>query len=1641
MTLSAGMNWTVPITFRPVAKERYDDVIEFNTSFGKFYVPVKATLPEHVLEFPQSIDFILCPIRETAKKTFLLKNVGELSSHFEWATSKPFAISPKSGFLEPESHVAVTVDFKPENASVFDAVAVCTFGDKTQWEKSKVTQAMTIHGIGKYSQLKIEGDQLEFDFGEVYVGKTAERKFVLQNPSAVHANFKIRQSETDPDPYFEFSTLSGTVPSGKSMEITIAYTPVAAELHSIEYFDIATVSGNVIRITCSGKGIGPKVSLSTTVVNFNDSPAGTTVTRAMYIVNNAATPAFYQFLSEPNSIFRIDKPWGTINPQSSVALTIRFSPTEPLNYWRRVYCLVEHQDALFVDFLGTCYNDKRRPATFHPRHIENYQKRKRNGLWSYGPEQLEDMMKAGAVKCENGELSFVDPEQAASAATVSPSDSPYDAGRIASEYFYDNTGDSEAVTLMDTYVDFGSCSRPRMDNSFYGAQLECFVYFKSMRNFRLVNEDTFTPPWCLTPMVAGNTFPPGEDTFLPKINFGALRLDFPSCHVDKTVYRTVRVSNTGATPVKFAFMDSAAAIGGPGSIGGGTMLASRGGPPFAVKPRVGLLHKNESRLIVFRFSPGEQRLYEQALNCVFNSSAGNTLDLQMRGVGYYPQLSFADQNALSFRPICVEAIAQRRFEVRNASRIAVNYAWQIPNHYASIVSIEPTQGTLAPNSTTHLTCTFAPNAPKSWTLRIPCYYSHEQKVVDAKSSESDVLPDFNERRTTLLVAGRGTHGKIVTDPDTIDLGPVLVNTIVERDMVVYNPCECDVFYSLQVARKRKRKDVEAEEKEREDDGEEALPNNVKNAGLEIAQISRVLPARSQQTLRIRLCLTEQVLHEFKIYYQLKECAGNGTTQTRPLSRLITAKGQESHHLCDIKALGVHPLIQVQDIRCEGLSKTFLWQLFSLNRFNAVLKEVNPRPNTHPPDQDDSFPTDMGPISTEQASEPTLTTVDFDFGSTPVGCKPSVYHFSFTNSGVVCVDWVFLFPNDLEVEIEHWADPGDYTDEQLHHNLILDNNIFTISPKSGRLDSGESAHIVMTYSHEFAGQHHLPVIFKLRNGSSHLGGKEILINFNGYSVPPGKKCLHLQSSQHTFKPVPIGTDEASVQTYRLMNCGSVSLQYYVDLAPLERIRSENKDVEIFQCRTSSGVIGPGETQYLEWVFRPLEAKDYEVDVPISVVDGKTRMVTFRGSGVNQVNDPMPDSQKSEETIPSIQVITMPRQIAWLSMERVDFGHVPWRCSLRQLVIVRNVAKDADLSFTWIVPDYWPGSTIQVVPATGRLKPGQSRVCKIVFTPQADARAYDMDIVCEIRNETELGVYNVHKEAIEAARREGRLLTAGDIPAGSLEKLSGPRSSTSGSQPDLNKVKYRTLPPISPPITPNAGSSRVGSGGKERRSEGSDKSRALSAQSHVDEVMPLDLPPAPEPFRLFVAILACTHPPDAYRLHFPQSEIFFHQIASDNKDVIIPHQVYSDTTLRATVTSALSSILDEVMQDPDVQELQNVIRGEPLPYFAQISSIKRNGIILEGALDDGIHGNASPEQDGKEMDALAKSQSVAKWEEVHGTTGFAVHEDEGEEDAMNLLSSTSFQNLVETVLEGTIYNIMQEADMGEFELTRRHISIVQ
>ena len=113
---------------------------------------------------------------------------------------------------------------------MLQGTAVCAFGDETRWEKSKALQGLQIAGIGKYSFIGITGDNRAFDFGQVFIGKSAEQKFTLENFSNVHANFVIRKAEKNANPYFEFSHSSGTVAPQCKLEITVCISPLLSPL-------------------------------------------------------------------------------------------------------------------------------------------------------------------------------------------------------------------------------------------------------------------------------------------------------------------------------------------------------------------------------------------------------------------------------------------------------------------------------------------------------------------------------------------------------------------------------------------------------------------------------------------------------------------------------------------------------------------------------------------------------------------------------------------------------------------------------------------------------------------------------------------------------------------------------------------------------------------------------------------------------------------------------------------------------------------------------------------------------------------------------------------------------------------------------------------------------------------------------------------------------------------------------------------------------------------------------------------------------------------------------------------------------------------------------------------------------------------
>lgn len=570
-----------------------------------------------------------------------------------------------------------------------------------------------------------------------------------------------------------------------------------------------------------------------------------------------------------------------------------------------------------------------------------------------------------------------------------------------------------------------------------------------------------------------------------------------------------------------------------------------------------------------------------------------------------------------------------------------------------------------------MNCVFSPKDNKSWVLKIPCFYYHSDK----ESAENDSLA--SQKKTTLSVLCSGSTGSIICDLKNIDFGVILVNTVSEKDIILYNTSECDLNYALEI-----HESLEGGAYSKVDpDSKSRFPRNLKicSSSLSDSLTSShhsydVLPARSRQILKLQAHPKQDRLYNFKVFYSL-------------ITENATSSGDRSLNLlCDVVAKGVQPLVQITDVRSEGWSKSILWQLLSLDMFNASLKE---KTNDSMAYAEFSIDKPKQITFDDEFKKHYKDVISFDFGASPVGYHPTSISLVLKNEGVVPVDWVFYFPNDLEVDLEEWADSGEYTEDQVHENLIIDNKLFQITPKNGHLEPGKSTHILLSYTHEFAGFHKLPVLFKLKNGFSR-SGKELMINFSGYSVIQSKQFLQIPSARHAFEPVEVGDMHPPVQLYRMMNKSNSPLEYEVDCEVLENLKRSNSGFDILRCGNMKGVIPANGVGFLEWIFRPLTNVSYSVDIPINIKNGPSNVVSISALGYSEsleLRNQKKNPKLYPDSIPVHPMLEIARESVILSLERLNFGHSPVGATLRQIVVVQNLSNSAEMTFKWKIPEFW------------------------------------------------------------------------------------------------------------------------------------------------------------------------------------------------------------------------------------------------------------------------------------------------------------------------------------------------------------------
>lgn len=1549
VVLSAGTSFTLPITFRPLEKIKYEDSITFRTKEGEFSVPLFAVLPVYHIAVPNTLNFNMCASQDFVNVTFEVINTGDLDTSVLWLTKAPFTIEPPEAFIKFNSSCHFYATFRPEMAAVYELEALCLYGMD---RKQSVT--VTLKGIGKYPHLLVSTrgkpsnnltrDNLEaiVNFGPVPVGSTNTKWVELHNLSPVRAPFRVGHAGgiNQIDRVFATPQQSGVVPANTAIRIPVTFNPNTVDTTSIDYFHVVAI-GNISKsvIKCMGSSKGPVLQLSASVVNFLQIEEGEHAARTVDVINTSDIDAVFQFMIDcEESVFYFQQVSGMVKANSSVKISIRFTPNHPINYHRHVTCLVHNQGPLYLDLIGTCHSELIKPAVLLSKHLQRFRTHVQRGFSFYPPEQLNELVREQKLEVdEEGCLVSSEIENPAVPVDIPPFEEYFNDGfhsdvvhavpHVSADVnFADfgkcqnlrsieektvnitnhtrgkvivqwNTKPDHVFTVLQTTMEIPplkTCSfrvkfQPTAPNQLFGSELECYVYYKSLRDYRLVQDTTHCPPWCLTLTCTGHTFQPNNETFLPRYKLDSSHVIFPAVNSKESAFRTVLLTNTATTPLMYN-------------------LAKDPSNTFSFKPQRGLL-STHFQIFVVRILPEKVQTYKQELIMRLNDNDKYDQIMQLSGSAESPDVFLESEGCMFFKPTCVGTASHKSYTIKNVSRIPLRYEWHMKHADAKQLKVHPDCGLIPPNESQTQTWTFVPTEVKKLVMK-------PSLVVWGQGFGSNTSGG-KKKEFPIRVVAEGALGSIKADQQYYDFGDVVVGSSATKHITIYNNSTCSLLYRLNVG-------VSIDGPSSED----ILRDNHR-PGLELDNMSGTIPARAKRVIIVTVRPVRRVTYQYAISYQLLTPEGN----------VSDFAAHEQQHLFHILTTGVFPTIAVTDARCSGslisISKKHLWSLFSLDSLNECL-------DSDPSAEELMYHTATRHSHRRRPPVYTRAILDFNFSAAPMGSEACIITLMLENTGTVATEWAFLFPCDLQLELEYWAETGEFDEDELHEMKVMDNKLFSIQPQKGKMEPGATQTVTLKYHHNMAGTDRLPVLLKLARG------REILLNFIGVTVKPDRRYLHFPSNKHMFTPVPIGEKTSPKQVYELYNGGAIPVCYELDLTPLDIIEKENFDQPIFECLNPIGEIPPGRSVALEWRFSPLEAKTYMVDVPIRVHSGDTAIITFTGIGYDRriMGDTMPLNETQDMSgVPSVQSVALPGQLALLSVERLSFGNIPLFSQSRRMLFVINHSKTRPISFHWHVTSQNDAKVLSISPVRGYVQPEDSCLCRITFSATRGPSFYDLDLICEVMDEFEMDVYRAKLSDWEAERERQRVeftITEFDLdadkriprepevlelaerpPSGRLAALEGVRK----LNPEGELTKYRTLPPIQLLTV--------------------DEERAMRKAAEKQEKEVWAKPMPPRLFLLHLGLTARTHDITDFQQSFPVdyphyyidralSECMKNTTTGSTAQQVIPTAIPCVQTESQVINNVLSNVLRGLLDDMCFTDAVKKVMREPVPYFAQYST---------------------------------------------------------------------------------------------------------
>eukprot|EP00940_MAST-03C_sp_MAST-3C-sp2_P003012 g3012.t1 len=319
--VASGMRISYTVTFKPHEVKDYACDLVCITEREKFVVPVRAAGRRPCLDLPDSCDFGICAVRHLKENVLLARNIGDVDAKFSVEASGPFSAQVETSVVKVGGVTQITLGFNPKTCGQHEGELIVTYAKTGQ----RICVQLT--GIARDVDVSLESDSVNME--SQFISLQNHRKFRIHNRSSVAVAFAWKlysDEQTELDVQSDRLATIGMSERDRKDELSATFRINDDTVRSIDNAEECTATKR-------------QIDVSEESLEFRERMA-VLDTKYRTLRFDAARDAKH-FSDEA---FALDVLEGKISPNSSVEITITFSPREESKYRSTAYLEIQGRE-------------------------------------------------------------------------------------------------------------------------------------------------------------------------------------------------------------------------------------------------------------------------------------------------------------------------------------------------------------------------------------------------------------------------------------------------------------------------------------------------------------------------------------------------------------------------------------------------------------------------------------------------------------------------------------------------------------------------------------------------------------------------------------------------------------------------------------------------------------------------------------------------------------------------------------------------------------------------------------------------------------------------------------------------------------------------------------------------------------------------------------------------------------------------------------------------------------------------------------------------------------------------------------------------------------------------------------------------